>query len=120
MEDTTGWAPGRDDERAADGDTLDDIRINLSDADWKALFRHVLALGWELPIRFAVLGTNGAVVAGQLDQNEHGTKIVPRFTVAHAPGRTVEGPLNILCTSATGGQAVRARVSRGGVSYDEK
>jgi len=74
---------------------------------FRQLVTGLIASGFVLPIRFAAIAINGAVLAGALEVSETGVET--KYVLDHCPDTGMDLPINILFSDARG-EAVRVCV----------
>jgi hypothetical protein len=67
---------------------------------------HLLASGFELPIHFAAVGTNGAVVAGTFCAAAHGRLFDCRITMQTMEPEGLTAPVNVMYVDRRGEAAL--------------
>jgi hypothetical protein len=67
---------------------------------------HLLASGFELPIHFAAVGTNGAVVAGTFCAAAHGRLFECRITMQTMEPDGLTAPVNVMYVDRRGEAAL--------------
>jgi hypothetical protein len=68
--------------------------------------RQLLDSGFEMPIHFAAVGTNGAVVAGTYRETDHGRSFECQITVQTMKPEGLTAPVNVMYVDRRGEAAL--------------